>query len=467
MLHSRSLSATGFAPQQGPYLPYSPETLSEGEDESSHTGAPAAAAGLPQRRSSYSLRGQPPFSASLYARQSGNAGAAAAGAAPGQPPMFRAAAPAAPRLPDHLQHAPRQLSAAQAQLDVLTFNSTIRDKLAGELRRAGSAEAESPPNVQAYTARLRSGGPGAQCAAPASYGAAAGDCADGAPHGFGCNMHVPPPVSSRAATPSEQVAGSAVHTQSVPALRPTPSIDAASEGPIKKRFKAAAKAAAAADAAAQEVDSARADSAAATTTNTTVGGSLLQAAQGRAASVDRAAGVADGAAMDLRSTAAAGLASAQGRNLGGGDLLQDCDSPCSASGQQHLAVMRDGPAAAALARRKGLRSRPPLLEGRRTQLMDNIEAAGAGGGTARTPPPMYYAGPVALSATDNGTNATATATPFAFSMSQAGTSSVAQPGWQVAGEQSRCACTAPSAAVPQAAAESEPRWQLRSQQAPP
>lgn len=50
--------------------------------------------------------------------------------------------------------------------------------------------------------------------------------------------------------------------------------------------------------------------------------------------------------------------------------------------------------------------------------MDNIEAAGAGGGTARTPPPMYYAGPVALSATDNGTNATATATPFAFSMSQ-------------------------------------------------
>ena len=43
----------------------------------------------------------------------------------------------------------------------------------------------------------------------------------------------------------------------------------------------------------------------------------------------------------------------QGWGLAGGDALPDCDSPCSASEQQQLAAAGDGPAAAALARRKG------------------------------------------------------------------------------------------------------------------
>ena len=62
----------------------------------------------------------------------------------------------------------------------------------------------------------------------------------------------------------------------------------------------------------------------------------------------------------------------------------------------------------------GLRSRPPAVEGRRPQLMDNFRAAAAGGRAAKALPPMYYAGRLAPSATDNITNAMT----FDHSMSQ-------------------------------------------------
>lgn len=104
---------------------------------------------------------------------------------------------------------------------------------------------------------------------------------------------------------------------------------------ILAALQAAAKAAAAADAAAQEVDSARADSTTATGTNTACGpllGAALHAAD--VGSVQRRGSCGE----------AAGAASVGGRAA----AAPECDSPCSAERR-----VGDGPAAAALARRKG------------------------------------------------------------------------------------------------------------------
>lgn len=69
----------------------------------------------------------------------------------------------------------------------------------------------------------------------------------------------------------------------------------------------------------------------------------------------------------------------------------------------------------------GLRARPPAVEGRRPQLIDNFRAAAvggraaaAGGRAAKALPPMYHAERLAPSATDNITNAMA----LDYSMSQ-------------------------------------------------
>jgi hypothetical protein len=205
-----------------------------------------------------------------------------------------ASAPPQPRLPDHLGAPSGGHEAPLGQAaDDLTFNSTIKDRLAGTrrmpvhsghkviqlmllqgscrstpsrgcssccqwlifrwqhkrhtctswhrgkvapgagpefLKRAGSAEAESPPNARLYAARLRS-------AAPAAQPSNAHNSAWPQPRLLPPGRAVGNP--KRAAVPSFQREASDPPLPSGQGNSGfgAPSVDAASEGPIKKRFK--------------------------------------------------------------------------------------------------------------------------------------------------------------------------------------------------------------------------------------
>lgn len=115
---------------------------------------------------------------------------------------------------------------------------------ANVLRRAGSAEAESPPNARLYTARLRSAAPAAQ---PSSAGPGwqpppqpplqrQQQHAQGQQWGAGPGRALSGKRAAMLAFQREASAAAPPSGQGGSALA-TPSVDAASEGPIKKRFK--------------------------------------------------------------------------------------------------------------------------------------------------------------------------------------------------------------------------------------
>lgn len=424
------MPASASAQHGSVYLQNPYEDVSEGEDETSHTGALGGLAnhfgnGTPvQRRSGYALRNltaQHPFATPRMAL------GPPAAPAPRYHGHSASAVPPQPRLPDHVASFG---TAAPAHADELTFNSTIKDRVTGPgvLKRAGSAEAESPPNARLYTARLRSAAPAAQ---PSDAGGWQGQQQRHHQH------QLQQQLRGRAAVPTFQREASEAPPasgQGGSALA-APSVDAASEGPIKKRFKAAAKAAAAADAAAQEVDSARADSTTATGTNTACG-SLLNAAS-RMAGLDRG-----------HRSAANGAVGGPGFHEGEAAVM-DCDSPCSAP-------KCDGPAAAAIARRKGMRPRPPEF-GRRLQ--PPTSAGGPATPAAATELKPHPAGPGVSATTTPATTGGATATPFSLDASQAAASSVAQPG------QDGRALFSQELSGGGLPSTTEPRRQLRSQAA--
>lgn len=438
-----------------PYALYPPTDMAEGEDESSHTGSfTRVAPASPQRRGGYLLRGRTSASQSpqpkVVSVSATNEAPPAEGSTASRSQLHRPLAIQAAQQPaDHLQRLSEMFppSSRSAQQDALTFMSTIRDRAAGGFRRAGSAEAESPPSTQAYTARLRSATPSSLQPRPhsAHVGTATSTAAqfsDGSGSGA-LNRGGAPSISQRAPTPPKAMAITAVCATPPVKRAATPSLAAASEGPIKKRFKAAAKAQAAADAAAQEANSA-------------VGTfSLLAAAVSRPSIIERCGDFGDTVVCnDLLSTAKVVLPFKQVELVG----VPECNSPSSASDTQQQ-QLDTGPAAAALERRRGLRARPSsITDCRQPQLLNSFRSTAE---QVKSPPPRYDADPVAASAADDVTTATATATPFAMSVSQAGTSSVAQRDWHLGDD--RGGGLNASADVTGAAESTEPRRQLRSQ----
>lgn len=122
---------------------------------------------------------------------------------------------------------------------------------AGMLKRAGSAEAESPPNARLYTARLRSAAPAAQ---PSGNAHTAWPLQQPQPqqqyqqhqnHHQQQQQPGPGPGQGRALNPKRAAVPAFQREASEPpppsgqggSALAAPSVDAASEGPIKKRFK--------------------------------------------------------------------------------------------------------------------------------------------------------------------------------------------------------------------------------------
>lgn len=436
---SNTLSATCHSVQGSPdslmasygahYTMCLPSDMVEGEDETSHTGTLVASAAPPlpppppQRRGGYMLRERAPSAQSPQPSATAVLCAPPAeGSAAAAPKLHRPVAIQAAQQPfGHLKRLSEMFLPSQCcmQPDNLTFMSTIGDRAAGSFRRTGSAEAESPPSTQSYTAHLRS------AATPSSLQLRphSAHCTSTArPSGLGSvgalNRSGALPGSQRASMPHRTSSIDVIEATVLPATRAVPpSVDAASEGPIKKRFKAAAKAQAAAQAAAQEATQ-EANSAVATTTEE---GSLTATAACRLADIDRCSTLDNHAVnTDLLSTV---RASPFKQDATVRISVPECHSPCSASDtlQQRLDSAQT---ATVSERRRGMRTRT------------------AGGGSDRWRAQLWhtpsltaeqlkiYAHPVSVSTTDDATTGTATATvaPLA-SLSQACTSSVAQKGW--------------------------------------